>query len=66
MENDQDVLIPAFIAAYTSQSAEQVTLSAFPSTFPIPNWDVRYTGLSKINGLKDTFKSVTLSPYQSI
>ncbi|WP_281615851.1 cell surface protein SprA [Flammeovirga sp. SubArs3] len=65
-ENDQDVLIPAFIAAYTGQSADNVNLSSFPSSFPIPNWDVRYTGLSKMKGLKDTFKSITIShAYQS-
>ncbi|MBB6460968.1 T9SS outer membrane translocon Sov/SprA [Flammeovirga kamogawensis] len=66
IDNDQDVLIPAFIAAYTGKEASGVGLSAFPSSVPIPNWDIRYTGLSKVKGLKDTFKSITLSHgYQS-
>lgn len=56
----QDVLIPAFIAAYTGTSAEKVNLSPFPN-IPIPNWRVDYTGLNKIKMLKDVFQSITLS-----
>ncbi len=56
----QDVLIPAFIAAYTGQSAERSSLSPFPN-IPIPNWRVDYSGLNKIQALKDVFQSVTLS-----
>ncbi|KXX69726.1 cell surface protein SprA [Flammeovirga sp. SJP92] len=59
--NDQDVLIPAFIAAYTGQDAGKVGLSAFPTSIPIPNWDIRYTGLTNIKGLGDIFKTITLS-----
>jgi cell surface protein SprA len=55
----QDVLIPAFIAAYTGQSATSVGLSAFPS-IPIPNWRFTYTGLSKIEFLKKYFKQVNI------
>ncbi|HRG80692.1 MAG TPA: cell surface protein SprA, partial [Cyclobacteriaceae bacterium] len=56
----QDVLIPAFIAAYTGKSAETVNLSPFPS-IPIPNWRLDYTGLSKLEGLKDIFQSITIN-----
>lgn len=56
----QDVLIPAFIAAYTGKSAESVSLSPFPN-IPIPNWRVDYNGLSKLDFFKDVFQSVTLS-----
>jgi cell surface protein SprA len=56
----QDVLIPAFIAAYSGKSAETVNLSPFPS-IPIPNWRVDYSGLGKIGALKDVFQSVTLN-----
>ena len=56
----QDVLIPAFIAAYTGKSAETVNLSPFPM-IPIPNWRVDYSGLNKIEALKDVFQSVTLN-----
>ncbi len=54
----QDVLIPAFLAAYTGQSATKVKLSAFPK-IPIPNWRFKYTGLSKIPFFKQYFKQVS-------
>lgn len=56
----QDVLIPAFIAAYTGSSASTQALTPFPQ-MPIPNWRVDYNGLNKIGKLKDVFQSVTLS-----
>jgi len=61
----QDVVIPAFIAAYTGKSAETTNLSHFPKT-PLPNWRVDYTGLNKIKFFSDLFQSITLShAYQS-
>ena len=56
----QDVLIPAFISAYTGKSAETVNLSPFPN-IPIPNWRVDFTGLNKIKAISDIFQSVTLN-----
>ena len=56
----QDVLIPAFIAAYTGTSVDRVNLSPFPN-IPIPNWRVDYSGLNKIGALKDIFQSITLN-----
>ncbi len=56
----QDVLIPAFLAAYTGQSTDKVTLSPFPN-IPIPGWRVDYSGLSKLEPLKDLFQSITLN-----
>jgi len=56
----QDVLIPAFIAAYTGKSANKVSLSPFPN-IPFPGWRVDYTGLGKIEALKDVFQSITLN-----
>lgn len=56
----QDVLIPAFIAAYTGRDANNIGLSPFPST-PLPNWRVDYTGLSKAGFLKDAFQSISIT-----
>ena len=56
----QDVLIPAFIAAYTGKSADQVTLTPFPN-IPIPNWRIDFAGLNKIPALADIFSSLTLN-----
>ena len=58
--NSQDVLIPAFIAAYTGQDVEKVNLTPFPKV-PIPNWTLSYSGLSKLNAFKDIFRSITIN-----
>lgn len=61
----QDVVIPAFIAAYSGSDVRGVNLSPFPKT-PLPNWRVDYTGLGDIPFLRDIFSQVTIShAYQS-
>ena len=60
--NSSDVLIPAFLAAYTGKNPNKVSLSAFPSVRSLlPNWRVTYDGLIKIPAIKKYFKSMTLS-----
>ncbi len=56
----QDVTIAAFIAAYSGKSASTINLSPFPKT-PLPNWRVDYTGLTKLEVLKEAFQAITLS-----
>jgi len=56
----QDVLIPAFLAAYTGTSAETTNLSPFPR-LPIPSWRIDYSGLGKKGALKDIFQSITIN-----
>jgi len=56
----QDVLIPAFLAAYTGKSASDVTLNAFSST-PKPNYRITYNGLSKLPGFKKLFSTFTIT-----
>ncbi|MEQ9101051.1 MAG: cell surface protein SprA [Imperialibacter sp.] len=58
--NSQDVLIPAFLAAYTGHSANDASLSPFPR-IPIPNWRVDYAGLSRIPKLAQVFSSINLT-----
>jgi cell surface protein SprA len=61
----QDVVIPAFIAAYSGKDAYAVSFAPFPKT-PMPNWRIDYSGLNKIDALKEIFQSITLSHgYQS-
>jgi len=44
----REVLIPAFIAAYTKSSPHKVSLETFPSAFRMmPNWRLQFDGLSK-------------------
>ncbi len=57
------VLVPAFIAAYTGQSPEKVNLSPFPSLkYMRPNWRITYEGVvSQIESLKKYFKTLSFS-----
>ncbi len=67
----QDVLIPSFIAAYTGQDPKKVSLvnesngnirsNPFGGMFPKPNWNIMYTGLSKLPGLSEFFTNITLT-----
>jgi cell surface protein SprA len=57
-----DVLIPAFLAAYSGTDPQKQYLSPFPAlSAMLPNWRVTYDGLINIGNLKDVFKSVTLN-----
>ncbi len=58
--NNQDVLIPAFIAAYGGQNAATAELTSFPK-IPLPNWRLDYSGLGKIAVLRKKFSSITIS-----
>ncbi len=60
-----DVLIPAFLNAYTYSGA---SLDIFPKLMRmLPNWTLRYSGLGKLPWLRDHFKSVNLNhSYKSV
>ncbi|MBD5233920.1 MAG: cell surface protein SprA [Bacteroidales bacterium] len=61
-ETSSDVLIPAFVAAYTGRSAKKETLNPFPAfTSVLPNWRITYDGLVNLGNLRNIFKSFTLS-----
>ncbi|MDX5428538.1 MAG: cell surface protein SprA [Bacteroidota bacterium] len=55
-----DVLIPAFRAAYGGNDAGQISLDPFTG-FAIPNWNLNYTGLMKLEWFRKTFTSFTLN-----
>ena len=57
-----DVLVPAFLSAYTGRDANKVSLNPFLSILSIlPNWNVTFDGLGKLPWIKDHFRSVTLT-----
>ncbi len=56
----QQVLIPAFMAAYTGKDPSKVGLNLF-QTLPSPNWKFTYNGLSKIGNLDKIFSSIQIS-----
>ncbi len=66
----QDVLIPAFIAAYTKKDPTTVELvknsnpklgsNPFSRILPKPNWNITYNGLTRLPGLDKIFTNFTL------
>jgi cell surface protein SprA len=62
-----DVMIPAFLAAYTGGGTTR-ELDIFPSLARmLPNWTLTYKGLSNLPFLRDYFKSITVTHgYKSV
>ncbi len=57
-----DVLVPAFLSAYTGRDPNKVSLNPFLGFLSIlPNWSVTYDGLGRLPWMRDHFKSVTLT-----
>lgn len=66
----QDVVIPAFLAAYTNKDPGSIKLfknsnpntkaNPFSGIIPKPNWTVTYNGLSRMKGLDKIFTNVTI------
>ena len=67
-ETSRDVLIPAFIAAYTKQDPSKVTLKTFPSALRMmPNWRISFDGLSRFEFVQKVFRSINLMhQYRSV
>jgi len=58
-KNSQKVLLPSFIAAYSGNDAASVSTGVFKNV-PLPNWNLKYTGLMRYNWFKDKFKRFSL------
>lgn len=57
-----DVLIPAFLAAYSGTDVNSQYLTPFPSFKSVlPNWKVTYDGFIRLGNLSEIFKAFTLS-----
>ena len=59
-KTNQAVLLPAFIAAYTGKDPGDVKLGAFRN-FPIPNWNLKYTGLMRLDWFRDKFRRFSIN-----
>ena len=59
-----DVMVPAFLNAYTGYSGTDI----FPTIASmLPNWTIKYSGLTKLPWIRDHFKSVNINhSYKSI
>lgn len=57
-----DVLVPAFLSAYTGRDVNKISFNPFLSLLQIlPNWSVTYDGLGKLPWMRDHFKTVSLT-----
>ncbi|MDX1684555.1 MAG: cell surface protein SprA [Saprospiraceae bacterium] len=54
-----DVVIPAFLAAYSGKTGEEANLDYF-NTLPRPNWNLKYDGLSRLPFFEDVFQNFTI------
>ena len=58
--NSQTVLLTSFLATYLGKDPAKQSFSPF-QRFPLPNWNITYNGLNKIQFLKKWFTNITLS-----
>ena len=57
----QDILVPAFLSAYTDKSPTNFEFTDMFDWIPRPNWTLSYNGLSKLKMFKDIFSNVRLT-----
>lgn len=67
----QDVLIPAFLAAYAGKDPKKVPLvgqnnnsirtNPFKDIIPLPNWRLTYTGLNKVSFFRKFLSNLTIT-----
>lgn len=58
--NSQQVMLPAFLATYSGKDINNADLGVFRN-IPVPNWNLRYTGLMKYKWFKKNFSSFNIS-----
>lgn len=66
-DKQQDVILPAFLSAYTGESLNELDLQrnfgeqSLFDKMPLPNWRLSYNGLSNIPMFKEVFRSVNIT-----
>ncbi len=58
--NQQSVLLTSFLATYLGDDPSKRGFSPFLS-FPLPNWNISYNGLGKLECMKKWFTSISIS-----
>ena len=58
--SSQAVIIPSFLAAYSGSSVDHISLNPIKKT-PLPNWNLKYTGLMNIKSIKKIFNRFSLT-----
>ena len=58
-KTSQQVLLPSFLSAYKGNDASKEKTGIFRD-IPLPNWDLKYTGLMKLKWFKKNFKRFSI------
>lgn len=56
----QDVLLPAFLAAFSGKDARKANLNGL-NLLPLPNWRLTYNGLNKLPAMKKVFATFNIT-----
>ena len=59
-KSHQEVIIPAFLAAYSGTDPNKIALNPIQK-IPLPNWNLKYTGLMNLKSLKKIFNRFSLT-----
>jgi len=59
-KEQQSVLLHSFLAAYSGNDPNQIGLNPIKNT-PLPNWNLKFTGLTKIKSLATVFSRLSLN-----
>jgi cell surface protein SprA len=54
-----EVVAPSFLAAYTNKNVDKVKLDIL-DVIPLPNWQLNYSGLTKLKWFKERFQDISL------
>jgi cell surface protein SprA len=57
----QDVLLYSFMAAYMGKNPDKMKVNKPFITVPLPNWQLRYNGLTKIKVMANVFQNFTIN-----
>ena len=57
---DQEVLLYAFLAAYSGKDPSSSPIGTPLTKIPLPNWRISYNGLSKVPGIDKVFQSINI------
>ena len=59
-KNHQTILLASFLSAYSGTNPNKISFDPIQST-PLPNWNLKYTGLTKIKSLAKIFNRFSLT-----
>jgi cell surface protein SprA len=57
----QEVLMYSFLSAYLGKDAKKMNVSTPFLTVPLPNWQLRYNGLTKIKAMAKVFQNFSIN-----